>query len=308
MKRRAQLAAVIVILLVQQSAAQSQQVLSGQDSATFKLRTSDGHALPVSDSVAAQFDLIFTEVGARLGISREDFAAASWSLSPMAQQLPELAPLFVGGRGPNITVTFQVPAPGNCKVRGAAAPSPGAPAIQIFADEDTPLAQILGVLAHESGHLFQWLVVAKGSVGFLLFNEGFASWAAKDRWVAMIDMPSLQGAVATYLEDGRYIPLLETSELRETIYPIAGRRAANDCVARRDVMYTEWGAFIEYLVTEFGRETMYEFIRASTAARADPSLPTEQYTTYFGRTLEQLEGAWLSTLSLNNRAPSAKEF
>jgi hypothetical protein len=65
---------------------------------------------------------------------------------------------------------------------------------------------------------------------------------------------------------------------------------------RRDILYTEWAAFIDHLVDEYGRDKLYELIQTG-APLSDPTSGTPDFVSIYGRTLPQLEAAWLRTLA-----------
>src|SRR5690606_37397195 len=103
------------------------------------------------------------------------------------------------------------------------------------------LDDLLGVLAHEVGHLFE--VMTLGGNGQSLLSEGLASWAAGRYWIGMLGLASLRDAAAHYLETGMYIPLPQTLDELHLIYPRPDTTSGEECVARRDIVYTQWAAF-----------------------------------------------------------------
>jgi hypothetical protein len=182
---------------------------------------------------------------------------------------------------------------GACPARGTANWI-GTPSFTIYPNERTTIEQLRGVSAHELAHLFSWALF-DGATG-ALFAEGFATWAAGHYWTEWQGIPSLTAVVHSYREAGTYVPLLETIDLQGTIN--AGSELGVVCLARRDMFYMEWAAFVEHLVAEHGLPAVLELMRRKLPADATEAVSQHafDYVGLFGRSLEELEQKWLAAI------------
>lgn len=202
-----------------------------------------------------------------------------------------------------VTVAFAPSNPGACPSRGTTMFPPGRsendplPLIVIFADEKTDKKQIMGALAHELGHVIQLAVVDSGSSIQSIFNEGFATWAAGPYWLDWHGATSFQAAVASYIAAGSYLPLHENDGFPDTLSADAVSRFGQDCLDRRDVIYGEWAAFIEYLVDEYGRAKLYSLFQTPPLASDEDRFLRPNFAAVYGRSLEELEVAWLERVT-----------
>ena len=210
----------------------------------------------------------------------------------------------------------------NCPQRGAA----GGNQIVLYADGTTSQTQLIGVLAHEVGHVLMPRVLGGYyDVGGLIMNEGYATWAAGRYVLDWIGVESLQIAVARQLTDGSWVSLL--APLGDYYAPsgevVASDLSDTECFARRDLAYSRWGGFIEYLVEREGPEALVTLLRsgrrmlglvesldelrvayaeaqkapASGESPSTPPLPRGlRYDEVYGLDLAALEGAWLESL------------
>lgn len=228
-----------------------------------------------------------------------------------------------------ILVTFTDPggagAGMGCPQRGRAA----AYGVEIFADTQTSETQLLAVLAHEVGHVltFSWLGTYPIST---MPAEGFATWAAGRFMADWYGIPSLEAGAALLVTGGGYVSI---SEPVGTYYTLpadfrGAEPAAEGCLERRDRLYTEWGAFMAYLVDEFGQERLHDLLQSVGAAmRADltsrlrvsirsgesgsitlnrPSLsPADEldYQVVYDSPLPALEKSWLESLARPHPSP-----
>ena len=162
--------------------------------------------------------------------------------------------------------------------------------IIIFVDGTTSPEQLRAVLAHELAHLLH----AGGFAGFpsaVGLTEGLASWAAGRYWLLWQGFPSFAASVRTYLERGTYMPLEGGLELGG-VYGYAGE----GCLARRDVLYTEWAAFTDYLVKTHGVNRFKALLSsADVTLDGDAGTPPD-FARVYGLSLEELEEAWLESL------------
>ena len=195
---------------------------------------------------------------------------------------------------PTVTVAILPLSTGSCPVRGVALLGDNTnelewPNIVIFSNNSVSLSQLRGVAAHELGHLFHSYGFAKfpGSAGTA---EGLATWAAGRYWLEWQEAPSFDAAVKGYLERGIY-QSLENSASFEGVF--AGGK---DCLERRDVLYTQWGAFTAYLIDTYGVETFKRLLDTADIVplREVNSLP--DFERVYKKTLEQLETDWLAQL------------
>ena len=159
--------------------------------------------------------------------------------------------------------------------------------IIVFVDETTPLAQLRAVLAHELAHFLHAGGFAKfpSSAGL---TEGLASWAAGRYWLVWQASPSFASSVATYLEQGSYLPL-------ENGLESGGAYGGDDadCLRRRDTLYTEWAAFTDYLITTNGVNRFKALLGTADVALDEAGGTPPDFVRIYGRSLEELEKAWL---------------
>jgi hypothetical protein len=166
----------------------------------------------------------------------------------------------------------------------------------------TSEAQVLAVLAHEVGHVLQFEAVNGGSSIQSIFIEGFATWVAGPYWLDWQGVHSFQSAVKSYLDSGTYISLHENDESFDTTSDDAELRFGRDCLNMRDIIYTEWAAFIDYLVEEYGREKLLSLFQAAPIGAVDDQTRYKQpnFPEIYGASLEQLEVAWLQSLEASD--------
>jgi hypothetical protein len=151
-------------------------------------------------------------------------------------------------------ITFRKPDTAGCPMRGQAVwDIPIAQAI-IFADAQTSRAQILGVLAHEVGHLMHGRALNAGT-RFGHLNEGLATWAAGKYWEAW-HKASIPEKVIAFKRNGRYVPL--TDYFRDD----AATPSSNDasCLDERDLRYTSWAAFLDFLIANHGMDKFRQLL------------------------------------------------
>ena len=251
---------------------------TASESGHFRFDASVAYTSADSRALGEQFDEIFEVVVGRLGVSREE----------------------------KTRVTFGPPSPGPCRSRGWTMTPPAGieddslPLIVIFTDENTDAKQIMGALAHELGHVLQHVAVDGGRSIQSIFNEGFATWAAGPYWLDWQGATSFQSAVASYIAAGTYLPLHENDGFLDTLSEDAVAKFGQDCLNRRDVIYTEWAAFIEYLVEEYGRPKLYSLFQTAPLVSDGDAFLRPNFRAVYGRSLERLEAAWLARVTAND--------
>jgi hypothetical protein len=263
-------------LLAVAPVATAQQTLpaSVSESAHFEISANSSY-LPAD--VEPRFSEIYTVVVERLGVSLDE---RTW-------------------------LTFAPPNGGQCPSRGATMfPPPGVetdqrPSILIFADANTDPKQISAAWTHELGHTVQMFAIDGGPSIASMFVEGFATWAAGSYWLDWQGADSFRSVVASYIEAGTYLPLHENDGFLDTVTEAAAARFGDDCLNQRDIIYTEWAAFIDYLVEQHGRDTLYSLFRTPPLAGDDETAPLRRpnFPAVYGSSLERLEAEWLAYLT-----------
>ncbi len=136
------------------------------------------------------------------------------------------------------------------------------------------------VLLHESIHILDEALINGAEYRF--WTEGLAVWGTGGHYkTENLD----QRAAALLLESNRYIPL---DILIDDFYP-----------AQHEVGYLQAGAFVKYMVDNYGWDRMQSFYGnlQDTAEDQAPSDAISKTTAaYFGKTLQQLEQDWHSYL------------
>lgn len=188
----------------------------------------------------------------------------------------------------NLTkLTFHRSSINTCPQRGGASSD----LIYIYADEQTSQAQILGVLAHEVGHVLH--AESDLADGTSALYEGLATWAAGNYWNNWHNSSSLDASVRDYLQQHTFLPLYENYE----IYTSVG--SGENCLARRDILYTEWAAFIDYLIAQYGWEKLHTLFGMPTSEErgSEIIIKPPDFQAVYGSSLNQLEAAWLENLA-----------
>lgn len=187
-------------------------------------------------------------------------------------------------------VTFRPPSSQACPPRGLAAPRP--PRIFIYADDGTSKEQILGVLAHEVGHI---LIAERFQDVPRALNEGLTTWASARSFTPWLGYPSLDAAVQSHVTNGTYLPLHENYHLTD-IYPGEKKGTSESCIARRETLYVEWASFLGYLIEQHGMEkleTLIETVPDPERTEEGTVVIPADFEGVYGSSLNQLEAAWL---------------
>ncbi len=196
-----------------------------------------------------------------------------------------------------IELGFQPPDKQSCPIRGLTSES-GAPMIIIFASQDSSPAYLLGVLSHEVGHAISNEGFPEGLPGNIALAEGVASWGSGKYWATWKNVASIDDLVRGYLKDGSYEPIHENTDLNN-VYPWQKNTGTSqDCLARRDKLYTEWASFVGYLIDTYGWPKAHQLFRSPTPQRQPGQtifFPPD-YQGIYGKALNQMEWEWLKEI------------
>lgn len=167
-------------------------------------------------------------------------------------------------------------APPPCEPRAAAIPARRR--IVLFVGPQTLEPDALAAfLAHEIGH--QLAFDRWGATGAdRRLSEGIATWAAEPYWLAWRGWPSLAAGVRELYAAGAFGSLAE---------PRAGCLMA----AERDVYYSAWASFVDFLVSRYGWEAFGEALKRPPVAE-----DLADYEGAFGRPLRDLVADWERTV------------
>lgn len=271
-----------------------------------------GTFLTVSSSPTAQVassPLLRDFPSLELRIGRFEYLGSTSELSPLFNEVVAhvgaRVGIFAGVAGANllhrnpsnaVPVTFLPAESYPCHSRGISVLSIEHPEIHIYVDNDTSRRQLLGVLAHELGHQFQFSTIDGGKHITGMFNEGFATWLAGRYWLEWHGYSSLDDAIRTFLAEGTYLPLNE-NYLPSTFSEDA---QSEDCIRRRDTLYTEWAAFFDYLLGAYGKDdvdALFQTAAQESLSRNEAPRPVlPNFRGAYGRTLSQLEADWLEEI------------
>lgn len=200
-----------------------------------------------------------------------------------------------------IIFSFQPPEDHPCRARGTTLYSEPDPRVTIFANEQTDEAQILGVFAHEVAHVIHSNGFDRFLGGDRNLTEGLATWITRDYWTAWHQTESLDEMVRGYLASGSYVPLTEADVF--SVHPQAQDSTLTNCLAQRDLLYTQWASFVGYLVNVYGWESFLDLMASAESEVTDEGvilpMPTD-YEGVYGKTLEALEAVWISDLTISN--------
>jgi hypothetical protein len=188
-----------------------------------------------------------------------------------------------------IYLSFRKPSAVPCSPRGMT--SWPTPMIIIYADENTSNKQLLGVLGHEIGHIIHFYILGNGSIGDAVLTEGLATWASGHYWNEWQGAQSFDERVRLYIDESRFIPLSQRA-LR-----IAYQ--SEDCPIRRDIVYTEWASFVDFLIKRYGMEKLMVLLKTAPPTEFTGTELIERPADYYGvygQSLDELQAAWLEYL------------
>jgi len=205
-----------------------------------------------------------------------------------------------------ILVSFKPRPDQPCPPRGATLNVEPGPRITLFIDRQTSQVEIEGILAHEIAHALHQRALGPGYFGSMALTEGLASWAARESYADWQEVASLSAAVQDDLAAGRYVPLdeidLGSVGPGRSVAPAGDGRQPVDCLARRDQYYTQWAAFVGYLIEREGWERFLDLLASAAPEVGEggeivPQAP--DYEGVYGQSLDELEAEWLVTLAAN---------
>lgn len=105
------------------------------------------------------------------------------------------------------------------------------------------------------------------------------------------------GIVRTYVERSEYLSLHEHYDRRRTPAGPGDR----DCSRWRDILYTQWAAFIDFLIARHGLDGLHALSETSSMERTESGgffVPPD-FQAVYGAALNQLEAAWLVEIAGN---------
>jgi hypothetical protein len=190
---------------------------------------------------------------------------------------------------------IKAPDRSSCPIRGRAMPA-FTPGVEIMAAPEWTRDQILGIVAHEVAHVLNVLDSDLPLAPAALLHQGLASWGAGRYWANMLGFETLSDVVRDYRENGSYIALGDSDEALILAFPQQPQtqaRSTHNCLAVRDTLYTEWAAFIDYLMISRGRDRFIALLEAPAQAG---DMPGPDYEHVYGMSLSALESEWLATL------------
>jgi hypothetical protein len=292
---------IVVVACAQQSTAGIQQLtpdpvhgeISGKilrETRHFSIYAEKGF-MPVDlDWLEAEAETIYAYVAERIGVRTDE----------------------------RFAIAFRKPDTSACPIRGLAQWATPVAQVIVFADERTSRAQVLGVLAHEVGHLMHGRALKAGT-RFGHLDEGLATWAAGKYWEAW-QKASFTEMMNAFRRSGRYVPLKDY--FREEA-PAQFPSKDSSCLAERDLRYTSWGAFLGFLIDAHGMDKLRQLLgpveeikgpepgRLVTIPRGGDGFdidvltrgvfrtetvwippPVPDFPGVYGRTLDELEKAW----------------
>jgi len=194
--------------------------------------------------------------------------------------------------GGKIGVTFSQTLAQPCPVRGMAT----WPDLQItiYADGEVAQDHILAVIAHEMGHLIQFQYFDGGPIDPILL-EGWATWVAGSYWIEWQGISSFDEGVRSYLRDKRFCSI-SRFDISTLIYK------SEECLERRDIVYTEYASFLNYLIEQYGINALNSLITANipTSPPSESADFRADYQATYGKTLQELEDDWIKYLRGGN--------
>ena len=186
-------------------------------------------------------------------------------------------------------VIFAPPQSRNCAPRGTTFHEQQ-PVVMIFADQDTSKGQILAVLAHELGHVF--IHQKYKDLNDITLIEGMATWAAGDYWKVWKGA-DFNSDVRAFIDRGTYLPLVQNYYLEK-----AYDDNSPGCIIHRDLLLTEMASFLDFLIQNYGSESLSSLLDTKPPGLADGQrvVYPPNFKGVYGSEFNQLEYEWLEFL------------
>lgn len=195
-----------------------------------------------------------------------------------------------------VKISFEPPQQRSCPVRATANTISGQ--ITMFVPKDIAPKELRALLAHEFGHVVdtQVLRLRAATVGLL---EGFATWSAGKYWYEWKGARSFAGLARKYLKNGTYIALEKFPHLKIAYPPVGG----SSCVKNRDILYTEWASFVNFLIRQYGMQRLVQLMATPPIKEEGEPSPSPDYQGVYGHTLQQLVKTWLDYVKAHANWP-----
>jgi hypothetical protein len=163
----------------------------------------------------------------------------------------------------------------------------GSEMVATYVDRPYAGGDLNELLVHEAVHVID-RQFAPQRIKFLA--EGVAVWASGGHYKS----EDLNQRAAALLKLGKFIPM---SQLVENFYSL-----------QHEIGYLEAGAFVTYLIDQFGWSTLRDFYSNTSADDAPTELQTLDLNlqTYYGMSLAEMEAEWLDYLQ--SLSPDTKEI
>lgn len=145
--------------------------------------------------------------------------------------------------------------------------------IYIYSCAGIPRQRVVNIAAHEFVHQLEQDRYGPPHLSAdLVLSEGFATWGAGNYWLG--GNPDFASFARQYRDSGAALPL-------GTHYNSVGAGGMN-------VLYYEWAAFVEYLLTTYGRERFDTVYRSGGGQQPGAA----QYEAVYSRSFGLLETEW----------------
>jgi hypothetical protein len=187
----------------------------------------------------------------------------------------ELGAMLTG----RIAVRFEPAQSGACAIRGLTLSNERT--IRLFYEPDADPNRIIAILAHEFFHQLQHDYYGEyhHRRSDVILLEGMAVWGSRAYFRDEQGRFLYQERAKQALREGRLLPLTTSLEA--------------DCrTTTRNNIYNEWGSFVEYLLSTYGREKLDAVYRDSTGRPAGSA----NYLGVYGKRLADLESEWVDWL------------
>lgn len=150
--------------------------------------------------------------------------------------------------------------------------------IYIYSCATIARQRVVNIAAHEFVHQLEQDRYGPPHLSAdLVLSEGFATWGAGTYWLGGRD--SFAAFARDYRANGAALPLA-------THYASVGIDGMN-------VLYYEWAAFVDYLISTYGRER-FDALYVSGGGQQPGAA---QYEAIYGRPLQALEAEWGNSLT-----------